>query len=84
MSNESVGRLVVGKVTSNKMDKTIVVQVDRKVKHPLYKKYVRKFSKMYAHDETNLCVVGDFVRIKMCRPVSKSKHWTLVEVITQE
>ena len=77
------GRTVVGKVISNKMDKTIVVQVERKVMHPLYGKYMRKFSKMYAHDDANVCKIGDIVQIEMCRPLSKTKSWKLVQVITQ-
>jgi small subunit ribosomal protein S17 len=77
------GRTVVGKVISNKMDKTIVVQVERKVMHPLYGKYMRKFSKMYAHDNNNVCKIGDLVLIKMCRPLSKTKSWTLVEVVNK-
>jgi small subunit ribosomal protein S17 len=75
------GRAVVGTVVSNKMDKTIVVNIERKVKHPLYGKYVKKFSKMYAHDDTNVCKPGDVVLIKQSRPLSKTKHWVLVEVI---
>ena len=77
------GRTVVGKVISNKMQQTIVVQVERKVKHPLYGKYMRKFSKMYAHDVDNKCKIGDIVMIKMCRPISKKKSWMLVEVINK-
>lgn len=79
----ATGRTVIGKVISNKMDKTIIVQIERKVKHPLYGKYVRKYSKMYAHDADNACKIGDVVQIKMCRPLSKSKHWMLVQVIEQ-
>lgn len=77
------GRTVIGKVVSNKMNQTIVVQVERKVMHPLYGKYMRKFSKMFAHDSDNKCKIGDIVMIKMCRPISKKKSWTLVEVINQ-
>ncbi len=77
------GRIVVGKVVSNKMDKTIVVEVERKIKHPLYGKYVRRSSKMYAHDDKNICKVGDIVRITHSRPLSKTKHWALVEVVEQ-
>lgn len=77
------GRTVVGKVISNKMNQTIVVQVERKVMHPLYGKYMRKFSKMYAHDSDNQCKIGDIVMIKMCRPISKKKSWTLVEVVNK-
>lgn len=75
------GRTVVGKVVSNKMNKTIVVQVERKVKHPLYGKYLRRFSKMKAHDEANTCNIGDIVMIKESRPLSKTKHWVLVQVL---
>ncbi|EKD54618.1 MAG: 30S ribosomal protein S17 [uncultured bacterium] len=82
-SQKVSGRTVVGKVISNKMDKTIVVEVERKVKHPLYGKYMRKFSRMYAHDSDNLCHIGDLVLIKMCRPISKTKSWMLVEVVNQ-
>ncbi len=77
----SAGRTVVGQVVSNKMNKTIVVNVDRKVKHPLYGKYIKKSSRMYAHDDTNVCKIGDIVLIKQSRPLSKTKHWVLVEVI---
>lgn len=75
---------VIGTVISNKMDKTIVVQIQRKVKHPLYGKYVKRFSKMYAHDETNACQIGDVVMIKHGRPLSKTKRWTLVEVLKKQ
>ncbi|HLB42307.1 MAG TPA: 30S ribosomal protein S17 [Gammaproteobacteria bacterium] len=77
-------RTVIGKVVSDKMDKTIVVQVERKVQHPLYGKYVRRFSKMYAHDEENACRLGDMVLIKQSRPLSKTKRWMLVEIIKRE
>jgi small subunit ribosomal protein S17 len=72
---------VVGKVVSNKMQKTIVVEVDRKVKHPLYGKYMKRSSKMYAHDNENTCKIGDLVLIKQSRPLSKTKNWVLVEVL---
>ncbi|HSW69539.1 MAG TPA: 30S ribosomal protein S17 [Gammaproteobacteria bacterium] len=78
-----LGRTVVGKVLSNKMDKTIVVSVERKVPHPLYGKYVRKFSKICAHDKDNVCKIGDVVEIEMCRPLSKTKSWMLVKVLTE-
>lgn len=77
-------REIMGQVVSDKMNKTIVVQVERKVKHPVYGKYVRKFSKMYAHDEENKCKLGDTVLIKQSRPLSKTKRWVLVEVIKRE
>jgi small subunit ribosomal protein S17 len=72
---------VVGKVISNKMNKTIVVQIERKVKHPLYGKYMKRFSKMYAHDSENTCSIGDLVLIQQSRPISKTKSWVLVEVM---
>lgn len=77
-------RLVTGKVVSNKMNKTIVVQVERKVKHPLYGKYVRRFSKMVVHDEGNTCREGDLVSIQPTRPLSKTKRWILVEILKRE
>jgi small subunit ribosomal protein S17 len=77
-------RTITGKVVSNKMNKTIVVQVERKVKHPMYGKYVRRFSKMYAHDEDNTCRIGDVVTIEHTRPLSKTKRWKLVEVLRRE
>ncbi len=77
-------RDVMGEVVSNKMDKTIVVKVTRKVKHPLYGKYVRRFSKMVAHDEENTCQIGDIVLIKQSRPLSKTKFWNLVEIVKRE
>ena len=77
-------RSIIGTVISDKMNKTIVVQVERKVKHPLYGKYVKRFSKMYAHDEENVCRIGDLVLIQQTRPLSKSKRWKLVEVLKKE
>lgn len=77
----TTGRTIVGKVVSNKMDKTIIVQIERKVKHPLYGKYMRRFSKMYAHDEDNSCNIGDVVQIQQTRPLSKTKRWKLLEII---
>jgi small subunit ribosomal protein S17 len=76
-------RTVVGKVVSNKMDKTIVVSVERKVKHPLYGKYIKRDSKMHAHDGNNVCKIGDLVLIKQSRPLSKTKSWVLVEVVNK-
>ena len=70
-----------GVVSSNKMDKTIVVLVERKVKHPLYGKFVKKSTKFHAHDEKNECSIGDTVRIMETRPMSKTKRWRLVEVL---
>lgn len=74
-------RLVTGRVISDKMDKTITVLVERKVPHPIYKKYVKRSTKLHAHDENNECNIGDVVSITSSRPLSKSKSWQLVEVI---
>lgn len=71
----------IGVVTSNKMDKSVVVSVERKVKHPIYGKFVKKSSKFTAHDEENTCNIGDTVRIMETRPLSKTKNWRLVEII---
>jgi small subunit ribosomal protein S17 len=71
----------VGKVTSNKMQKTITVAVDRKVKHPIYGKFVNKTTKFKAHDEENSAGIGDTVRIMETRPLSKDKRWRLVEIV---
>lgn len=71
----------IGVVTSNKMDKTIVVSITRKVKHPIYGKFVNKTTKFYAHDEKNQCEIGDTVKIMETRPLSKLKRWRLVEII---
>jgi len=71
----------IGVVSSNKMDKTITVNVERKVKHPLYGKFVKKTTKFHAHDEKNECSIGDTVRIMETRPLSKTKRWRLVEVV---
>ncbi|MFW5872240.1 MAG: 30S ribosomal protein S17 [bacterium] len=71
----------VGTVVSNKMDKSIVIVVDRKVKHPIYGKFVSKSTKYVAHDEKNECNIGDTVKIMETRPISKRKNWRLVEII---
>jgi len=71
----------IGVVSSNKMDKTITVAVERKVKHPIYGKFLNKTTKFHAHDEKNECTIGDVVRIMETRPLSKTKRWRLVEVI---
>jgi len=71
----------IGVVVSNKMEKSIVVAVKRKVKHPIYGKFVNKTTKLYAHDETNTCNIGDTVKISETRPLSKNKCWRLVEII---
>ena len=71
----------IGKVTSNKMQKTITVAVDRKVKHPIYGKFVNRTTKFKAHDEANTAGIGDTVRIMESRPLSKTKRWRLVEIV---
>ncbi len=71
----------VGIVTSNKMNKTITVAVERKVKHPLYGKFVKKTSKFHAHDEKDECTIGDIVKVMETRPLSKTKRWRLIEVV---
>ncbi|MDI9866139.1 MULTISPECIES: 30S ribosomal protein S17 [Flectobacillus] len=71
----------IGRVVSNKMDKSITVAVDRKVKHPLYGKFMLKTSKLMAHDESNECGIGDTVKVMETRPLSKNKRWRLVEII---
>ncbi|UTV28004.1 30S ribosomal protein S17 [Photobacterium atrarenae] len=70
-----------GRVVSNKGDKSIVVAIERKVKHPIYGKYITRTTKLHAHDENNECGQGDTVEIRECRPLSKTKSWTLVRVV---
>ena len=72
-------RVLTGRVTSDKMDKTVTVLVNRRVMHPLYKKFIRRSKNYAAHDEQNLCKIGDVVRIEECRPISKRKTWLVVE-----
>ncbi len=72
-------RVLTGRVTSDKQDKTITVLVERRVMHPLYKKFIRRSKKYAAHDDANLCKEGDLVTIEECRPISKRKTWILVE-----
>ena len=74
-------RNVTGRVTSNKMDKSITVTIERLIKHPGYGKYIRRRTKVLAHDAENACSVGDFVAIAECRPLSKHKSWKLVEIV---
>ena len=81
MSEHKRSRSVTGRVVSNKMDKSISVMVERQVKHPLYKKYVRLSTKLLAHDEDNDCAEGDMVQIEECRPLSKRKSWRLLQII---
>jgi small subunit ribosomal protein S17 len=80
---EKSTRLVTGRVVSDKMDKTITVLVERKVPHPIYKKYVKRSTKLHAHDEKNECNIGDTVNITSSRPLSKSKSWSLVGIVSR-
>ena len=81
MEQRNIRKERVGLVTSNKMDKSIAVNVRRKVKHPKYGKFIKKSTKLIAHDEKNECGIGDIVRIMETRPLSKTKSWRLVEVM---
>jgi len=81
--SESRTRTLQGKVISAKMDKSIVVAIERKVKHPLYGKFMKRTTKLHVHDETNQCSEGDTVTISECRPLSKTKSWTLVEIVSK-
>lgn len=81
MENRNLRKEKIGLVVSNKMDKSIVVEIERKVKHPKYGKFVKKSSRFIAHDEKNECSEGDKVKIAETRPLSKNKCWRLVEVI---
>ena len=74
-------RTLQGKVISNKMDKSIVVAIERNVKHPIYGKFITRTTKLHVHDEANVCKEGDIVTIRECRPLSKTKSWTLVAVV---
>jgi small subunit ribosomal protein S17 len=81
MAERNLRKTKLGIVSSNKMDKTITVNVERKVKHPIYGKFLKKTTKFHAHDEKNECSIGDTVRIMESRPMSKTKRWRLVEVV---
>lgn len=76
-----LARTLVGVVVSNKMTHTIVVKVERRIKHPVYGKIVKRSKKYHVHDQNNTCAIGDTVQIKECRPVSKTKSWTLDKVV---
>ena len=77
----SVERVLTGKVVSNSRNKTIAVLVERKVRHPIYKKYIKRSTKVHAHDENNECGLGDIVRVSESKPFSKTKNWALIEVV---
>ncbi|MEA3304084.1 MAG: 30S ribosomal protein S17 [Pseudomonadota bacterium] len=78
---QTANRTIRGRVVSDKMDKTITVLIERQVKHPIYGKFIRRSTKVHAHDANNECRTGDLVMVEQCRPLSRSKSWRLVEVI---
>ncbi len=78
---KAVERTLTGKVVSNSRDKTIAVLVERKVRHPIYKKYIKRSTKVHAHDEKNECGLGDVVKVSESKPFSKTKNWALIEVV---
>ena len=81
--NDTQMRTVEGRVVSNKMNKTVTVLIERHVKHALYGKYLRRSTKLHAHDEDNTCLEGDLVRVVECRPLSKTKNWRVLEIVTR-
>jgi small subunit ribosomal protein S17 len=81
IANTTALKTVEGRVVSNKMNKTVTILVERLVKHALYGKYIRRSTKLHAHDEDNACNEGDIVRVTECRPLSKTKNWRVVEVL---
>lgn len=82
MSEEAKkNRRLTGRVVSNAMDKTITLVVERRVKHPLYGKFIRRSTKLHAHDETNQCNPGDLVTVEQCRPLSKTKSWRVLDIL---
>ncbi len=80
-STEKVQRTLTGSVSSDAMDKSITVTIERRIKHPIYGKYIKRSTKLHVHDENNECSKGDVVVIEQCRPISKTKSWKLVEVV---
>jgi len=83
MEERNLRKVRIGKVVSDKMDKSITLTVDRKVKHPLYGKFVQKTTKLMAHDENNECGIGDTVKVMETRPLSKNKCWRLIEIVAK-
>lgn len=81
METRNLRKTRTGKVVSNKMDKSITVAVERRVKHPIYGKFIKKTLKLYAHDAENICGKGDLVKIMETKPISKAKRWRLVEIV---
>lgn len=83
ISEQKISRTLQGQIVSNKMHKTVVVLIVRKVKHPVYGKYVKRTKRLFAHDENNQCQEGDTVLIQECRPLSKNKSWIVKEIVTK-
>lgn len=81
MVDRNLRKSIIGRVTSDKMDKTVVIAVDRHIKHPLYGKTLKRTQKLHAHDENNDCNIGDRVRVMETRPMSKSKRWRLIDIL---
>jgi len=81
LAEQESQRTVIGRVVSDKMDKTVSVAIERRVKHPVVGKYIRRTTKLMAHDETNQCKAGDRVAISECRPIAKNKSWRVVDVV---
>jgi small subunit ribosomal protein S17 len=81
--NKQQLRTVEGRVISNKMNKTVTILIERQIKHAMYGKYLRRSTKLHAHDEANECKEGDLVRVTECRPLSKTKNWRVVEIVTR-
>ncbi len=79
--SQASNRALIGRVVSNKMDKTVAVLVERRVQHPLYGKFIRRSTKVLAHDDANECGKGDMVMVEQCRPLSKNKSWRLVKIL---
>ena len=79
--SQASNRALIGRVVSNKMDKTVTVLVERRVQHPLYGKFIRRSTKVLAHDDANECGKGDMVMVEQCRPLSKNKSWRLVKIL---
>ena len=79
--SDKVQRIQIGSVISDKMDKSATVLIERRVKHPIYGKFMKKSTKLHIHDENNECAIGDRVQISECRPVSKTKSWKLVKIV---
>ena len=82
-TGQKLQRTTTGRIVSDRMDKSIVVLVERMVRHPVYGKFIKRSKKMHAHDMSNVCRIGDVVQIRECRPLSKTKSWELVKIVEQ-